>query len=99
MTRSAPDRDPMPHRHRERPANALAHGPAKARDIEHAREQVAAAEQRQSRLAARYWQDVIERAVEVRATLPKRLMPGSRPRRPSPQRAGPITGSGAERGG
>jgi hypothetical protein len=62
----------MPHQHHERPAGDLAHGPAKARDIEHVREQVAAAEERQSRLAARYWQHVIERVVEHRAMLDDR---------------------------
>jgi hypothetical protein len=62
----------MPHHHQERPASDLAHGPAKAHDIEHVREQVAAAEERQSRLAAHYWQHVIDHAVELRATLRRR---------------------------
>jgi len=70
MTPAAPHRPaPMPHQHHERPAGALAHGPATARDIERIREQVTAAEARESSLAARYWQQVIERAVEHRATL------------------------------
>jgi hypothetical protein len=62
----------MPHKHQERPASDLAHGPAKGSDIEHVREQVAAAEERQSRLAACYWQHMIDRAVELRTTLRRR---------------------------
>jgi hypothetical protein len=73
MTRSAPlRRDPMPHQHHDRPANALAHGPATARDIERVGDQVTAATPRPSGLAARYWQHVIEHAVEHRAMLDNR---------------------------
>jgi hypothetical protein len=88
MTRSAPHRPgPMPHQHQERPASDLAHGPAKARDIEHVREPVTVADER-SGLATHYWQHVIERVVAHRAVRGTRRTPVSRLRLPSSQRAG-----------
>jgi hypothetical protein len=77
----------MPHQHKERPASDLAHGPAKARDIERVSKQVTVADER-SGLATHFWQHVIERVVAHRAVRGNRRTPGSRLRLPSSQRAG-----------
>jgi hypothetical protein len=88
MTRSAPGGPGlMPHHHQERPASDLAHGPAKARDIERISEPVTVADER-SGLATHYWQHVIERVVAHRAVRGNRRTPGSRLRLPSSQHAG-----------
>jgi hypothetical protein len=77
----------MPHQHKERPASDLAHGPAKARDIERVRQQATVADER-SGLASHNWQHVIERVVAHRAVRGNRRTPGSRLRLPSSQHAG-----------
>jgi hypothetical protein len=73
MTRSAPhEPGPTARQHHDRPANALAYDPAAARHFERVGDQVTAATARPSGLAARYWQHVIEHAVEHRAMLDDR---------------------------
>jgi hypothetical protein len=57
----------MPIKHREPPPAALAHGAAKADDIERVRDDLTVVEERQAGRAASYWQQVRQRAKERRA--------------------------------
>jgi len=62
----------MPHQHQERPSSTLAHGATTATDIERVREQMTAIEERETRVAARYWQRVTQHLAEQDARAKQR---------------------------